>query len=410
MNASNESFGVVTAGVTEFWREHSVSANLSALAGIYGIVVAVCGVVTVVTNCFILLVILRTRKLWKPNLLLVLNIVLPNIFLPPLVHTFTVIPAFQLTWTLSYETCQAVGFLSSIFKLNSWLSIAWLCLDRFLQIAIPFKYNHFKWFFVVSGLIGSWSVILLVCFPPLFGFGGYGFDPRVVGCIATDCSSWGPPFLPPACITMAFIIQILSDYIGVVPLFIYAKLSYTVRDKVRFHVDTREACRRINVLGSQNDSVSNWVNDDRVSTLSVTEHEQTGACGAGDPIVRLDSGERMSFARNAMRKISRGLGSTSQLASDGHQLSVQIKREHKVTQNLTGLLLAVVSTYVPGTFLRMVSLFLKIWATTSAGLIYSMFSYIAITLFPAFIFGDMEFKIAAKEMLGIHKIKFPLQM
>ena len=401
---ANHSFGVTTDEIVEFWKEHSISPSLTALANIYGIVVAVCGIITVASNCFILLLILRTRKLWKTNLLLVLNIVLPNILLPPLVHTFTVIPAFQLTWTLSFETCQAAGFFSSIFKLNSWLSIAWLCFDRFFQIVSPFKYNHFKWFFVVSVLTGSWTAILLVCLPPLFGFGGYGFDPRVVGCIATDCSSWGPPYLPPACVTMAFIVQILADYIGVVPLFIYTKLSFTVRDKVRHHVDTREACQRIVVLASHSESSSNWTNDEGASSLTAPESEQAGERGQGHPSLCKDGGGRTSLAKNTIRKITT-LGS-----SDANQHTVQIKREHKVTQNLTGLLLAVVSTYVPGTFQRMVSLFLKIWVTTSAGLIYSMFSYIAVTLFPAFILGDTEFKIAAKEMLGIHKMKLPVQL
>lgn len=401
MNTSsgNISLEVTVGGIAEFWREHSVNPNLRLLASVYGIVVAICGITTVVTNCFILLVILRNRKLWKPNLLLVLNIVLPNILLPPLVHSFTVISAFHLNWNRSYETCQAFGFFSSIFKLNSWLSIAWLCSDRYFQIVSPFKYNSFKWLFVVSVLIGSWSVILLVCLPPLFGFGGYGFDPRVVGCIATDCSSWGPPFLPRACVTMAFIIQILSDYIGLVPLFIYSRLSFIVRDKMRLHIDTREASRRIDTLGPESGSVRS---DEGVS-LSVMESEQASACEHDHSNVSQDCGGRAPLAESAMRR------SLPFRSNDGNQLSFRIKREHRVTQNLTGLLLAVVFTYIPGTFLRMVSLFLKIWMTTSASLIYSMFSFIAVTLFPAFIFGDMEFKTAAKEMLGLHKMKLFVQ-
>ena len=400
----NSSHGGQSDEVVEFWREHSVTVNVTALAAIYGTVVAVCGVITIVTNCFILAVILRTRKLWKANLLLVLNIVLPNILLPPVVHTFTVIPAFQLTWTFSYELCQAVGFLSSIFKMNSWLSIAWLCSDRFFQIVSPFKYRRFKWLFVVSVLVASWGTTLLVGLPPLFRVGGIGFDARVVGCIPTDCSSWGPPYVPSACITMAFIVQILSDYIGVVPLCIYAKLSFIVRDKVRQHVDTREACRRIDVLGSQSDVISQFSRGE----VSM-ESEQVGMYRTEHPSLSKEDGGRVVPGTSTLKRTNSGFGSSRHHVGD-IQLTGRMKREHKVTQNLTGLLLAVVSTYVPGAFLRMVSLFLKIWTTTSAGLIYIMFSYIAVTLFPAFILGDMEFKMAAKEMLGIHKMKLPVQL
>lgn len=141
MNTSNGNISLeVTVGESaDFWKEHSVNPNLILLSSVYGIVMAICGMITVATNCFILLVILRNRKLWKPNLLLVLNVVLPNILLPPLVHSFTLISAFHLNWNWSYETCQAVGFSSSIFKLNSWLSIAWLCSDRYFPIVSPYK-------------------------------------------------------------------------------------------------------------------------------------------------------------------------------------------------------------------------------------------------------------------------------
>ena len=387
----------------DFWNRYSINLDLVGFTYIIGFLIIVCGLATIASHGFILLILLKNKKLWVANSALVVNLVLPILLLPPIVHFFTAIPVFLFYWTFSYELCQVVGFLNTFFHFHVWVSLSLLSLDRLLMISIPFKYDRFKWPIIILMLVMSWGIILLICILPFYKIGGYGFDPHLMTCILTDCSEWGFSYSYGVCKFMAFMIH-LADYFGVVPLLVSLRLTCIVQKKVKRDMDLLDVKSRFNKTASTDGE--NCVASLASPNVDSSEEMQAKLTSVSSPSEENENGNArickpplVESSWNSSNDVYKGLSSAEAASVKA------MKNEQKVSQTLTGLLLALISTFVPGTFIRMVALFVGTWDTLLSVMVYQLFYFIAIALFPVFVMANVEYRKTAKAFLGIKKNK-----
>ena len=383
--------------LVEPWAQFSVSGPDQWLAILFGIVLAICGFVTFFTNVFLLALIIVNRSLWKIDTLLVLNVVLPNVICPPFVHLFSVISSFSFHWIFSYDVCLTVGFFTSIYRLNSWTSLSLLSLQRLFSVVFPFRYTNHRHLFVISSLVTSWSVILALSVPPVV-LRTIGFDLILITCVPTSCKDWGESHPLSLCIFFAVVVQCLSDVIAFVPLAIYLKMTRIAQLKMK-HIDgvnisMRTVMRNTNGINSEINRSTGL--DDRVVLASCESGENCRSSNA--------SGQRcLPMSSSSTVNIDVDNRESSNLLSTGNELNRQnplyIKKQIKITQKFMGFLIALVSTFAPGSLLRLFLVAFSLRRITSFSLTYLVGGYIAVAFFPAFILSDREFRMAAKKLL-----------
>ena len=377
--------------LVEPWVQSSVCGPDQWLAVLFGIVLAICGFVTFFTNVFLLALIVFNRSLWKIDTLLVLNVVLPNVICPPFVHLFSVISSFSFHWIFSYDVCLMVGFFTSIYRLNSWTSLSLLSLHRLFSVLFPFRYTNHRHLFVISSLVASWSVILALSTPPVV-LRSIGFDLILITCVPTSCKDWGESHPLSSCIFFAVVVQSLSDVIAFVPLAIYLKMTRIAQLKMK-HIDEvnismMAVMRNTNGINSEINRSTSL--DDRVALASCESSENrrsSNASGHRCPPVNSDADSREN---------SNLLLTANEL---NRQNPLHIKKQIKITQKFMGFLIALVSTFAPGAFLRLFLVVFSLRRITSLSLTYLVGGYIAVAFFPAFILSDREFRMAAKKLL-----------
>ena len=377
--------------LVEPWVQSSVCGLDQWLAVLFGIVLAICGFVTFFTNVFLLALIVFNRSLWKIDTLLVLNVVLPNVICPPFVHLFSVISSFSFHWIFSYDVCLMVGFFTSIYRLNSWTSLSLLSLHRLFSVLFPFRYTNHRHLFVISSLVASWSVILALSIPPVV-LRSIGFDLILITCVPTSCKDWGESHPLSSCIFFAVVVQSLSDVIAFVPLAIYLKMTRIAQLKMK-HIDEvnismMAVMRNTNGINSEINRSTGL--DDRVALASCESSENrrsSNASGHRCPPVNSDADSREN---------SNLLLTANEL---NRQNPLHIKKQIKITQKFMGFLIALVSTFAPGAFLRLFLVVFSLRRISGLSLTYLVGGYIAVAFFPAFILSDREFRMAAKKLL-----------
>ena len=148
-------------------------------------------IVAFVWNLFLMIVMIHKRSICKdPSavflfLLALVDFVTAVTFLP-----FNVVTAFANefifgdTDAVRHGICQTVGFLMPVFIQLSLFILALIAFDRFLIIVYSLNYERIMKPWRALALFGVVCIPpILVCIPPFFGFGAYGYSPFVGSCL-----------------------------------------------------------------------------------------------------------------------------------------------------------------------------------------------------------------------------------
>ena len=132
--------------------------------------------------------------------------------------------AVTLTYEISGILCELVSLVTFLFLLMSVVNLGTIAFNRYILICRSFEL-YSKIFTTKNALIsivGQWTVLVLICSLPLFGFGSYGYNPFLGVCIFTLDSPYTVYFIvltdiiiiyPTLILTLGFYIAVLRRFI-----------------------------------------------------------------------------------------------------------------------------------------------------------------------------------------------------
>lgn len=141
-------------------------------------------IATVVWNCILIVIILRT-----PILHTLTNAVIVSVAVSDLLTGLLVMPFSAVTWycrnmPFSDEACSVVGFIASLCSSSISFGILAVSLDRCAAMSRPLQYNHFINKKSISAMICTvWSSSLFLALLPFFGWGTYGYSNYLKTCM-----------------------------------------------------------------------------------------------------------------------------------------------------------------------------------------------------------------------------------
>ncbi len=184
----------------------SLNATERGSNSVYAIssILFICTVAGSLLNIFVLAALVY-NKFWRvPSTFLLFNLALVDLLTCAFILPFMTVAGFAggvfIFGSSDYERCHScqAGVVIVIWMLyTSMHIIAIMSLDRLIYIKRPLQYD--KWITIPRMaviLLVIWIFCLLLCIPPLFGFGVIGFS-RVVGTCAplfTTRSHLGPGY------------------------------------------------------------------------------------------------------------------------------------------------------------------------------------------------------------------------
>ncbi|RWS13907.1 Neuropeptide Y receptor type 1-like protein [Dinothrombium tinctorium] len=124
-------------------------------------------VTTLIINAPILVIILQQKSLWKPNTLLLLNLVTSNVSAAFVCMPFTLISSLRRSWTLGRFVCKIVPFLQGKTVFVSAGTVTSIAIDRLICILysrpINPKISGVNLSYRYSSLI--WLIAIILNFP-----------------------------------------------------------------------------------------------------------------------------------------------------------------------------------------------------------------------------------------------------
>ena len=142
-------------------------------------------------NVTVVIAIHKTPRLKTVTNMLVENLAWTDISMATLHLPFWIMSMSSGRWLLSHVACKIVGFSELVFGVASLQTMAGIALNRYFSIV---RRNVFMKYFsdrkaTLKIIIVSWVLPVVVCSPPLYGWGTIEFSDKF-----TDCTmGWSIP-------------------------------------------------------------------------------------------------------------------------------------------------------------------------------------------------------------------------
>ncbi|XP_042638911.1 melanopsin [Orycteropus afer afer] len=157
-----------------------------------GTVILLVGLTGMLGNLMVLYTFCRTRGLWTPANMFIINLAISDFFM-----SFTQAPLFFASslykqWLFGEAACKFYAFCGALFGITSMITLTAIALDRYLVITRPLATIG-----VVSKrraaliLMGIWLYALAWSLPPFFGWSAYVPDGLLTSC-SWDYMSFTP--------------------------------------------------------------------------------------------------------------------------------------------------------------------------------------------------------------------------
>lgn len=178
-------------------------------------------------NSLVVLVIHRTPRLNTVTNMMIENLAWTDIFMATLHLPFWVMSLRSGRWLLGHVTCKIVGFSELVFGVASLQTMAGIAINRYFIIV---KRSLFVKYFsdrkpTYAIIITSWVVPVLLCSPPLYGWGAIEFSDKF-----TDCTiGWHIPDIS----YIAFLLSVAILVTMIIIIYCYIAIFKFVRQSSR---------------------------------------------------------------------------------------------------------------------------------------------------------------------------------
>ena len=147
------------------------------------IAVLIC-IACIIGNLLVVIAIHRTPRLNTITNMLVENLAWTDISMATLHLPFWIVSMRSGQWLLGHVACKFVGFSELVFGTASLQTMAGIAINRYFSIV---KRNLYVKYFsdrktTYAIIIASWTVPVVVCSPPLYGWGTIEFSDKFTDC------------------------------------------------------------------------------------------------------------------------------------------------------------------------------------------------------------------------------------
>ena len=131
------------------------------ILGIYGFLIAVVVLVTLVGNGVVLVLIVRYKQLRSQSTIATLSLVVADILWGLCYHFPAFASVTAVHWPFGDKGCSVFGFLSFEFLVTRWLVMSVVFFDRFCTVRFPFSYNKHSKYVVTLLIAAAWIIPVL---------------------------------------------------------------------------------------------------------------------------------------------------------------------------------------------------------------------------------------------------------
>lgn len=138
----------------------------------------------IIGNLLVVVVIHRTPRLNTITHMLVENLAWTDICMATLHLPFWIMSMRSGRWLLGHAACKIVGFSELVFGVASLQTMAGIAINRYFSVV---KRNLYVKYFsdrqaTYMIIIASWVIPVLMCSPPLYGWGTIEFSDKFTDC------------------------------------------------------------------------------------------------------------------------------------------------------------------------------------------------------------------------------------